>query len=311
MSKIAFLFPGQGAQYIKMGKDLYENIPECRELFNKGEEILDMPMKKIIFDGSDEILTQTKNNQPAIVLTSLMAQKALSLNGIEADYVAGLSLGEYSALIYSGILSFEDGLKTIKKRARIMDSAVKEGVGGMAAVLKLDRDHINILVDRASEFGKIEVANYNCPGQVVISGEINAINEACGIAKSLRGICKVLNVSGPFHSSLYEEASFKFFNEIKDVKINETGKKVYSNVYAKPYKNDDDIKEILRKQIMSSVLFEDTIKEMIKEGVDTFIEIGPGKVLSGFVKKIDKTLNIYNVEDMKSLEETINSIKEN
>ena len=192
-----------------------------------------------------------------------------------------------------------------------MDSAVKEGVGGMAAVLKLDRDHINILVDRASEFGKIEVANYNCPGQVVISGEINAINEACGIAKSLRGICKVLNVSGPFHSSLYEEASFKFFNEIKDVKINETGKKVYSNVYAKPYKNDDDIKEILRKQIMSSVLFEDTIKEMIKEGVDTFIEIGPGKVLSGFVKKIDKTLNIYNVEDMKSLEETINSIKEN
>lgn len=309
MGKIAFLYPGQGAQYLNMGKDLYENIPECKKLFDEGEEILGMNMKNIIFGEDESLLTQTKNNQPAIVLTSLMARKALEINNINADYLAGLSLGEYSALIDSNILSFSDGLKTIKKRGEIMDSAVEKGVGGMAAVLRLDEEHLKILIDRASEFGIIEVANYNCPGQVVISGEINAINEAVGICKSLRGICKVLNVSGPFHSSLYEDASLKFFDEIKNIKINKTNKKVYSNLYGEVYKETDDIKQILRKQMMSSVLFEKSIRNMINDGVDTFVEVGCGKVLSGFVKKIDKNLKTYNVEDMKSLDETIKNLK--
>lgn len=309
MGKIAFLYPGQGAQYLNMGKDLYENIPECKKLFDEGEEILGMNMKNIIFGEDESLLTQTKNNQPAIVLTSLMARKALEINNINAEFLAGLSLGEYSALIDSNILSFSDGLKTIKKRGEIMDSAVEKGVGGMAAVLRLDEEHLKILIDRASEFGIIEVANYNCPGQVVVSGEINAINEAVGICKSLRGICKVLNVSGPFHSSLYEDASLKFFDEIKEIKINKTNKKVYSNLYGEVYKETDDIKQILRKQMMSSVLFEKSIRNMINDGVDTFVEVGCGKVLSGFVKKIDKNLKTYNVEDMKSLDETIKNLK--
>ena len=159
--KIAFLFPGQGAQYINMGKSLYENINECKEIFDKGEEILEMPIK--------ETLKSTKYNQPAILLTSLACQKALELEGIEADYVAGLSLGEYSGLVYSGIVSFEDGVKLVKSRATIMDEGIEEGVGSMAAVMKLSKEKVDTLLKEASKFGVVEAANYNCPGQVVIT----------------------------------------------------------------------------------------------------------------------------------------------
>ena len=296
--KIAFLFPGQGAQYINMGKSLYENINECKEIFDKGEEILEMPIKDIIFDGSEETLKSTKYNQPAILLTSLACQKALELEGIEADYVAGLSLGEYSGLVYSGIVSFEDGVKLVKSRATIMDEGIEEGVGSMAAVMKLNKEKVNTLLEEASKFGVVEAANYNCPGQVVITGEVDAIRESVSIAKALGGLCIPLKVSGPFHSSLYEEASFKYYESIKDVEINEPKKVIYSNVLGKPYSKQDDIRDLLRKQIMSPVLFEDSINHMLDQGIDTFIELGPGKTLSGFVKKIDKKANVYNIEDL-------------
>lgn len=303
--KIAFLFPGQGAQYVNMGKSLYENIKECKEIFDKGQELLDMPIKEIIFEGPEQELTRTENNQPAILLTSLACLKALQLEGIEADYVAGLSLGEYAALIYGGALSFEDGLKLVKKRASIMENSLDKDAGSMAAVVKLNREKINELLEKASEFGVIEAANYNCPGQVVIAGEIPAIKASAKIAKELGGMAIPLKVSGPFHSSLYEEASYKYYEELKEAEINSLEKTVYSNVKGMPYCNEDDIKDLLRRQIMSSVLFEDSIKDMISKGVDTFIEIGPGKALSGFVKKIDKNIRVFNVEDMDSLRATI------
>lgn len=306
-SKTAFLFPGQGVQTIGMAKDLYENIPECRALLDSSEEILKMPIKKMMFEGPEELLTLTENAQPTILVASLMALKALEINNIEADYAAGLSLGEYAALIYGGALSLEEGLLLIKERGRIMGSALPEGLGKMAAVLKLNDEKLKELLDRAGEFGIVEGANFNCPGQVVISGENQAIDEAVKIAKELGGLGIPLNVSGPFHSSLLEPASEEFFNTIKNVDINELNKVIYSNVKGLPYEKEDDIRELLKKHIRTSVLFEKTINHMIDSGVDTFIEVGPGKALRGFVKKINKNAKLLNVEDMESLQLTVNN----
>lgn len=304
-SKTAFLFPGQGVQTIGMAKDLYENIPECRELLDRSEEILNMPIKKMMFEGPEELLTLTENAQPTILVASLMALKALEINNIEAEYAAGLSLGEYAALIYGGALSLEEGLLLIKERGRIMGSALPKGLGKMAAVLKLNDEKLKELLDRACEFGIVEGANFNCPGQVVISGENQAIDEAVKIAKELGGLGIPLNVSGPFHSSLLEPASEEFYDTIKTVDIKELNKVVYSNVKGLPYEKEDDIKDLLKKHIRTSVLFEKTINHMIDNGVDTFIEVGPGKALRGFVKKINKNAKLLNVEDMESLNTVI------
>lgn len=309
-SKTAFLFPGQGVQTIGMAKELCENIPECKLILDRSEEILNMPIKKMMFEGPEDVLTATENAQPTILVASLIALKALEINGIEADYAAGLSLGEYAALIYGGALSLEEGLLLIKERGRIMGSALPVGLGKMAAVLKLSDEKIQELLTRASEFGIVEGANFNCPGQVVISGENKAIDEAVKIAKELGGLGIPLKVSGPFHSSLLEPASEEFFNTIKNVNIKELNKTVYSNVKGLPYEKEDDVKDLLKKHIRTSVLFEKTINHMIDSGVDTFIEVGPGKALRGFVKKINRSAKLFGVEDMSSLENTINAIND-
>lgn len=307
-SKIAFLFPGQGSQYIGMAKELCENIPECQYILDRGEEILDIPLKKMMFEGPDELLMQTENAQPCILIASLIALKALEINGIKANYAAGLSLGEYVALIYGGALSLEDGLLLVKERGRIMGTALPDGLGTMAAILKLTDEKLEELLNRASEFGVIEGANFNCPGQVSVSGEIKAVEEAVKIAKELGGLGIPLKVSGPFHSSLLEPASEEFYNTLKITNINKLNKTIYSNVTGLPYKEDDDICELLKKHIRSSVLFDKTIRDMIDKGVDTFIEVGPGKALRGFIKKINKNVNTLNVEDMNSLNNTIDKI---
>ena len=308
--KVAFLFSGQGAQYVGMGKELYESIPECKEIFDKGEKILDMPIKDLIFNGPEEKLMETEVAQPAILLTSLAALKALEVNGIEAEYATGLSLGEYAALIYGGALSFEDGLKLIKERGRIMGSALPKGLGKMAAIMRLDNEKVEELLSRASEYGVCEGANYNCPGQVSIAGENEAIDKAVEIAQELGGRAVLLKVSGPFHSSLLKEASDEFYEAIKKVDIKKVEKTIYSNVKGLPYEEEDDIRFILKKHIMSSVYFEKEIEDMLNKGVNTFVEVGPGKALRGFVKKIDRNSRLLNVEDIKSLENTLNELKE-
>lgn len=307
-SKVAFLFSGQGAQYKGMGKELYENIPECREVFDRGEKILQMPIKDILFNGPEEELMETENAQPAILLTSLAALKALEVNNISADYATGLSLGEYAALIYGGALTLEEGLLLVKERGKIMGNSLPKGLGKMAAVIKLSDEKLDELVKRASEYGICEGANFNCPGQVVIAGENEAIDKAVEIASELGGRAIPLNVSGPFHSSLLKDASDKFYEALKMVKINEFEKTVYSNVKGLPYDKEDDVRLLLKNHIMSCVQFEKTIRDMIDKGVDTFIEVGPGKALRGFVKKIDKDATLLNVEDNKSLSKVIEKI---
>ncbi|MDU1584363.1 MAG: ACP S-malonyltransferase [Clostridium sp.] len=308
--KVAFLFSGQGAQYVGMGKELYKSIPECKEIFDKGEKILNMPIKELIFNGPEEKLMQTELAQPAILLTSLAALKALEVNGVEAEYATGLSLGEYAALIYGGALSFEDGLRLIKERGRIMGSALPKGLGKMAAIMRLDNEKVQELLSRASEYGVCEGANYNCPGQVSIAGENEAIDKAVEIAQELGGRAVLLKVSGPFHSSLLKDASDEFYEAIKKVEIKKVEKTIYSNVKGLPYEEQDDIRFILKKHIMSSVYFEKEIEDMLNKGVNTFVEVGPGKALRGFVKKIDRNSRLLNVEDIKSLENTLNELKE-
>ena len=307
--KTAFLFPGQGVQTIGMGKDLYENISECRSILDYSEDILNMPLKKMMFEGPEDAITATENAQPLILTASLMALKALEINDINADYTAGLSLGEYAALIYGGALSLEDGLLLIKERGRIMGSALPEGLGTMAAILKLNGEKLQELLERAGKFGVIEGANFNCPGQVSVSGEFKAINEAAKIAKELGGIGIPLKVSGPFHSSLLTEASEEFYETIKKVEIKDFDKIIYSNVKGRPYEKDDDIKTILKNHIRTSVLFENIVNDMLENGVDTFVEVGPGKTLRGFVKKIDRNVKLLNVENMDSLISTVECFK--
>ena len=310
MGKIGFLFSGQGAQTIGMGEDLFKNREECKNVFESGENLLNMDILNKMFNGDEETLKKTSIAQPAIVLTSLAAAEALKNEGIECDYSCGLSLGEYTALIHSRVISFEDGIKLVKERGRIMEEAGIKVKGKMAAVLKLKEDKVEELVNKCKEFGVIEVANYNCPGQIVIGGESAPIDKSIEIAKELGGMAIPLKVSGAFHTSLLKEASEEFYDYIEKVRFNEIDEKIYSNLKGNLYVKEDNIKNILKNHMVKPVYFEKIIRDMILKGVDIFIEIGPGKTLTGFVKKIDRKVKILNVYDIESLNNCIKSIKQ-
>lgn len=310
MKKIAFLFAGQGAQYVGMGKELYDNIPGCKEVFEEADKSLGFKISELCFNGPIEDLNNTENTQPAIVTVNMAVLKALEINGIEADVSAGLSLGEYSALVHGGTLKFDEVVPLVKKRGRFMQESVPVGIGGMAAIMKLKDEEVIEICEEASAIGVVQGANFNCPGQVVVAGVNAAVDKAVELAIEKGGRAKKLPVSAPFHCSLLEPAAVKLENELKNINIKSLDKNVYSNVTGDTYKADSNILVALRNQVMSPVLFSNIINNMIASGVDTFIEVGPGKVLSGFVKKISRDVVTLNVENMETLNKAIALIKE-
>jgi len=307
MAKLAFIFPGQGSQSVGMGKDLYENFESAKTIFDKADEILGKSISTICFEGPDEDLKQTINTQPAILTTSLAALETLkSKLNIQPQFVAGHSLGEYGALYEAGVLTLENALKLIQKRAEAMSEA--KG-GAMAAVLGLDDEKILACIEEASSVGYVSVANYNCPGQVVITGESEALAKTSELL-SAAGAKRVipLAVSGAFHSALMKGASETFAKSLENVKLSDASIDVITNVDAEITTNAEDFKSKMPQQIYSSVYWTQTIQKMIENGVDTFIEIGPGKVLAGLNKKINAEVKTYNVFDKASLEACVEAI---
>ena len=302
MGKIAFLFPGQGSQQAGMGLELSEMDTDVKARFEEADSALGEKLSSLIFEGPQDKLTHTANAQPALLATSIAILEHFRKSGIEPDFVAGHSLGEYSALVAAGAFSFNEAVRTVRQRGELMEAAVPEGQGTMAAVLGLDRERLSEVCRSVSGTGDVaELANLNCPGQIVISGSRKGVEAASVLAKEA-GAKRVLplDVSGPFHSSLMKPAASDLEKVLGKMDIRNAEIPVIANVSAKPMLVAHDIKQNLIEQLYSPVLWEDSVKKMIDEGVDTFIEIGPGKVLTGLVKKVDRSAKAFSVFDRQS-----------
>lgn len=310
MKNIAFIFPGQGAQYPGMGKELAENFPEAMEIFDKANKILKIDIKQLCFEGPQEPLNITENTQPAILTTSLAIAAILSKRNVRPKMTAGLSLGEYASLVIAGSLSTEDAIAIVRKRGKYMQEAVPVGAGKMAAIIGLKRDDIEEICRLSSSYGIVEASNFNCPGQIVIAGEKKAVEQACEIAKrkgAKRAI--LLPVSAPFHTSLLKPAGEKLKEEFKKYTFHDTNIPVVANVDASIEREADEIKNNLIKQVSSSVLWEDCMNTMIQKGIGTFIELGPGKSLTSFGRKMNKKITCLRVEDLKTLNKTLEGLE--
>lgn len=304
MGKTAVIFPGQGAQYVGMAKDFYDSFEDSKKVFDEADEVLDIELKKICFEENDDI-NKTEYTQPAMVAAEVAIYEHLKNSGLKADVFAGLSLGEYSALVAAGAMTLADGIKTVRRRGILMQNEVPLGMGGMAAVIAMDADKIAEICENTP--GKVQIANYNCPGQIVISGEAEAV-KAASAALAEAGAKRVipLNVSGPFHSQMLVPAGEKLYDFLQGVDVAEGFAPYYCNADAEEITDASKVKELLKRQVYSSVRWQQTIENMIADGVDTFIEVGPGKTLTGFMKKINrevKSINIATVDDLAKLEE--------
>lgn len=299
MSKIAFMFPGQGAQYIGMGKDFYDAVPESRRMFELASEASGLDVAALCFEENDNI-NITEYTQIAMLAAEVAMLKAVEERGIKPDVTAGLSLGEYGALAASGVMSEADVFKVVRKRGLYMQEAVPTG-GAMTAVLGLDADVIEKVCEETP--GIVSIANYNCPGQIVITGEEAAVSKAAqALAQAGAKRCVPLKVSGPFHSKMLTGAGEKLGKVLADVEIGEIEVPYLANVTADYVTDKGQVKELLEKQVSSSVRWQQTIERMLADGVDTFIEIGPGKTLSGFMRKINRDVKTINIEKLADLE---------
>ncbi len=309
MSKIAFIFPGQGAQKIGMGQEFYENTQIGKEVFDKASEAVGLDLKALCFEENDNI-NITEFTQVALVTTSVAMMKVLEDKGVKPDVAAGLSLGEYCALVATGAMDYLDAAKAVRQRGILMQEEVPTGVGAMAAVIGMDKDTIE---ESISDIEHVSIANYNCTGQIVISGRKEAVEEASEKLKEAGARrCLMLKVSGPFHSDMLQGAGKKLEKVLDEIQINQPQFPYAANVTAEYVTDVDDIKPLLVKQVSSSVRWQQTIEMMIDDGVDTFIEIGPGKTLAGFNKKIgkalDKELQTYNVETLADVDAVVEAL---
>lgn len=308
MSKVAFVFPGQGSQTVGMCKAFYDEYAVAKRVFEEADEALGFSITKMCFEGPESDLRLTYNTQPAILTASTACAAVLKEKGISCDVAAGHSLGEYSALVNTGALAFADAVRIVRKRGQFMQEAVPVGEGSMAAVLGLESDKIvEICQAVEAEAGEaVQAVNFNCPGQVVIAGAVNAVNKAVEALKAAGAKRAVLlPVSAPFHSTLMKPASERLAEVLAPIEIKDITIPVVANVTAKEVTSGAEIKELLVKQAAMPVLWETSVRNMVADGVDTFVEVGPGKVLTGFTKKIAKGLPALNIEDPASLEKVL------
>lgn len=309
MAGLAFVFPGQGSQYVGMGRDLFESYPAVRELFEAIDAHLGEKLSRVCFDGPAELLGQTVYTQPAVLTVSLACFAVLQEAGVRPDYVAGHSLGEYSALAAAGVLTAVEAAWLVRQRGLYMEEAVPARQGTMAAVLGLDRAQVEEACRAAADAGVVGVANLNSPGQVVISGLRPAVEKAAQLCRQA-GAKKVvfLDVSGPFHSPLMQPAAEKLAQDMEKVKWQAPAVPVVANCHARPVLEVPQIKEALLRQLISPVRWQESVEYLVAQGVQTFIEVGPGKVLSGLIKRIADGAKVYNVEDRASLEKALASL---
>ena len=311
MVKNCFVFPGQGSQYVGMGRDIYEKFGEAREVFQEASDALGYDVARLCFEGPAEELNKTIRTQPCILTASIAILSAVTGKGLVPSIVAGHSLGEYSALVAAGVMSFKDAVRLTGKRAQFMQEAVPEGKGLMAAVLGLDRDRL-IDICLSLKSGYASPANYNSPGQIVIAGEKEAVEEAMKLSKDAGAKRAVpLSVSVPSHCALMADASKKLGDLMEGIQFTDPSVPIVNNADAKSLNEVQSIKASLVRQLSSPLLWEDSIRAIADSGIDTFVEVGPGKVLSGLIKRIVPEAKLYNVEDLKSIESTLSQLSGN